>query len=61
MKRKELLILSIAVFMTIISWVVIELYKVKNSQIIQEEIQLPTVKRYNIDVSVIEQLKNRNP
>ena len=57
MKRKELLILSIAVFMTIISWVVIEVYKVKNSQIIEEDIQLPEVKRYNIDTSIIEKLK----
>lgn len=61
MKRKELLILSIAVFMTIISWVVIEVYKVKNSQIIEEDIQLPEVKRYNIDTSIIEKLKKRNP
>lgn len=61
MKRKELLILSIAIFFTIISWVVIEVYKVQNSQIIEEEIQLPEVKRYNIDTSIIEKLKKRNP
>jgi hypothetical protein len=61
MKKRELLILSIAVFLTIISWVVIEIYKVKNSQIIQEDIQLPEVKRYNIDTSIIEKLKKRNP
>ncbi len=61
MKRKEILIISIAVFLTIVAWVVIELYKVQNSQIIEEEIQLPEVKRYNIDTSIIEKLKKRNP
>lgn len=59
MKRKELLILAVAVFMTIVAWVTIEVYKVQNSQIIEEEIQLPEVKRYNIDTAIIEKLKNR--
>ncbi len=61
MKRKEILIISIAVFLTIVAWVVIELYKVQNSQIIEEDIQLPEVKRYNIDTSIIEKLKKRDP
>lgn len=59
MKQKEFLILAIGIFLTIVAWVVIEVYKVQNTQIIEEEIELPTVKRYDIDTSVIDKLQQK--
>jgi hypothetical protein len=61
MKQREILILSVGVFMTIIAWVVIELYKVRNSQIVEEQIVLPKVQEYEVDVSVIEKLREKQP
>jgi hypothetical protein len=54
MKPREILIISIGIFMTIIAWVVIEIYKVNNSQ-------LPTVKKYEVDLTVIDKLRNKKP
>jgi hypothetical protein len=61
MKPREILIISIGIFMTIIAWVVIEIYKVNNSQLVQETIQLPTVKKYEVDLTVIDKLRNKKP
>lgn len=59
MKQKEFLIIAIGVFLTIVAWVVIEVYKVRNTQIVEQEIELPTVKRYDIDTSVIDKLREK--
>lgn len=61
MKPRELLIISIGVFMTIIAWVVIEIYKVNNSQLVEQTIQLPTVKTYDVDLTVIDKLREKTP
>lgn len=61
MKPREILIISIGIFMTIIAWVVIEIYKVNNSQLVEEAIQLPTVKKYEVDLTVIDKLRNKKP
>lgn len=61
MKPREILIISIGVFMTIIAWVVIEIYKVNNSQLLEETIQLPTVKKYDVDLTVIDKLREKKP
>lgn len=61
MKPREILIISIGIFMTIIAWVVIEIYKVNNSQIVEETMQLPTVKKYEVDLTVIDKLRNKTP
>ena len=61
MKPREILIISIGIFMTIIAWVVIEIYKVNNSQLVEETIQLPTVKKYEVDTTVIDKLREKQP
>jgi hypothetical protein len=60
MKRKEILVLSIGVFMTIAVWVSIELYRT-NTIDVRGDINLPQIQRHEIDLSVIEKLRNKTP
>lgn len=59
MKQRELLILSIVVFLTIISWLIIDIYNInknKNANF-KEEIKIPKVIKMDIDKSVIDSLR----
>lgn len=59
MKQREILIISIGVFLTIVAWVVIEIYKVRNVQLIEQDVQLPTVQRYEINTEIIDKLRKK--
>lgn len=59
MKRKEIFIFSIAVFLTIIAWVVIDIYHIQqkiNLQIGFKPVQVPN---YQMDQQIIEILKQK--
>lgn len=59
MKRKEIFIFSIAVFLTIVAWVVIDIYHIQqkiNLQIGFKPVQVPN---YQMDQQVIEILKQK--
>lgn len=58
MKRKELLVMSIGVFLTIVAWVIIEVYKIQN-QDVQGNVSLPKIEKHRIDTAVIEQLRQK--
>ena len=61
MKRKEFLFIAIGIFLTIVAWVVIEIYKIQNTQLVEQEVEIPRVKRYDIDTSVIDKLREKQP
>lgn len=58
MKQKELLIISVTVFITIITWIVADIYHISTTQKIAP-IQVPTatVKTTTIDTSVLDVLQ----
>lgn len=60
MKRKEILLLAIGIFLTIVAWVVVEVYKVQSS-VPEEDLTLPKIQKYDIDVSVIDKLREKQP
>jgi hypothetical protein len=60
MKRKEMLLLAIGIFLTIVAWVVVEVYKVQSSAP-EEDITVPKMQKYDIDVSVIDKLREKQP
>lgn len=60
MKQREILILSIGIFMTIIAWVVVEVYRT-NSVEAQGAIELPRIEKHDIDTSVIDKLREKTP
>lgn len=60
MNQKELLLLSLTIFMTIIVWVVSDLYGIFKSTPTNTEIEAVSLK-YAIDTKVLEILKTKTP
>ncbi len=60
MNQKELLLLSLTIFLTIIVWVVSDLYGIFKSTPTNAEIESISLK-YSIDTKVLEILKTKNP
>lgn len=58
MNRKELFYLSLTIFLTIISWLIIEIYKV-DLNIKSEKQEVIIDKKIEIDTSIINELKER--
>lgn len=61
MKQKELLLLSIGVFITVVAWVIVEIYRIQIVGVLEEEVPLPTVENYSLDMSILERLKEKIP
>lgn len=58
MKQKELLIISVTVFITIITWIVADIYHISTTQkIVPVETSTATVKKTTIDTSVLDVLQ----
>lgn len=61
MKQRELLILSIVVFLTIISWLVVDIANInRNSDpLLKKEIRVPKEIKMNIDKTVFDSLSQK--
>lgn len=59
MKRKELLYLSICVFMTIVAWLTADLYHSANQKTVQENIANPILLQYKIDPEVLKLIEDK--
>jgi len=60
MNQKELLLIAVTVFVTIIVWVISELYLIHKSTPTDEEIQSFSV-NYSIDTKVMDTLQKKTP
>ncbi|OGU53372.1 MAG: hypothetical protein A2006_04040 [Ignavibacteria bacterium GWC2_35_8] len=59
MNRKEVLLLSIGVFLTVVCWLIADIYHASTEDKIKTKISLPQVYRYNISKELLDNLKNR--
>ena len=61
MRQRELLILSVVIFLTIISWLIVDIYNVSrnNEPSFKNEIKIPKVIKVNIDTSVFDSLRQK--
>jgi hypothetical protein len=59
MRQKELLFLSIGVFLTMIAIVVNTIYHIQNGPSINREIQPVSIPKVNIDTSIFSTLSSR--
>lgn len=59
MKRKEIFLLSIGVFLTVICWLIADIYHVSTEDKIKSKITLPQVNQYKISKELLETLKNK--
>lgn len=59
MKRKEIFLLSIGVFLTVICWLIADIYHVSTEDKIKSRITLPQINQYKISKELLETLKNK--
>lgn len=59
MNRKELFILSITIFLTVITWVVSDIIHARAQQHSKLDMSVPSTKEYHIDENVFTILKAR--
>ncbi len=59
MNKKEILLLSIGVFLTVVAWLIADIYHASTEDKIKFKISLPQVYQYKINKDILETLKNR--
>ncbi len=60
MNKKDLLLLSIGIFCTVIAWLIADVYHAATTEKIKVQVQLPVLKTYTINTGVLETLKKRS-
>ena len=61
MKNKEFLIISVGIFLTIIAWIVIDIYHIKTTVIRTESIKSVSIPNYEIDKTIIDAVMSKKP
>ncbi len=59
MNKKEILFLSIGIFLTVIAWLIADIYHASTEDKIKSKISFPQVYQYKINKDILETLKNR--
>jgi hypothetical protein len=59
MNKKEILLLSIGIFLTVITWLIADIYHASTEDKIKSKINLPQVYQYKINKNIFETLKNK--
>jgi hypothetical protein len=60
MNQKELLVISLTIFLTIIAWVISELYLIRKDTPTEEQIESVSL-NYSIDTAVLDALESKVP
>jgi hypothetical protein len=61
MNGKELMILAAGVFLTIVAWMIIDLYHINEQEYINREIPPVEIPNFKINTSIFPTLSERNP
>lgn len=59
MNRKEVLLLSIGVFLTVIGWLIADIYHASTEDKIKSRIVIPQVQQYKISKEMLKTLRNK--
>jgi hypothetical protein len=59
MNKKEVLLLSIGVFLTVIAWLIADIYHASTEDKIKSKISLPQVIQYKISTDILQTLKSK--
>ncbi|KKP68565.1 MAG: hypothetical protein UR68_C0001G0015 [Candidatus Roizmanbacteria bacterium GW2011_GWA2_35_19] len=60
MKKKELLLLSIGVFLTVLAWLIADIFHAATQEKVRAKTQIPTLDKYQIKREILNVLKERN-
>lgn len=59
MNKKELMLLSIGIFLTVIAWLIADIHHASTEEKLKTKVELPAVKSYNISKEVLQQLQEK--
>jgi hypothetical protein len=59
MNKKEILLLSIGVFLTVVAWLIADVYHASTEDKIESKISLPQINQYKINKNLLETLKDK--
>ncbi len=59
MNKKELLLLSVGIFLTVIAWLIADIHHAATEEKLKTKVELPTVKTYDVNTSILQILKNK--
>ena len=60
MKKKELFLLSIGIFLTVITWLIADIIHTSTEDKIKSRITIPNLKQYKIDKNIFTILEQKN-
>ena len=60
MNKKELLLFSIGLFLTVIAWLIADIHHAATTEKIKERTEIPTLKRYEINKNMLDVLKSKS-
>ncbi|MCX7955697.1 MAG: hypothetical protein N2593_01130 [Patescibacteria group bacterium] len=59
MNKKEVLYITIGIFLTIIAWIVADIYYINNRKKSKIEIDIPKIENYKINKEVLRIIENK--
>ena len=60
MNKKEILLLSIGVFLTVVAWLIADIYHAATQEKIKQRVELPILKKYQVEEKILEELRVRS-
>lgn len=61
MNQKELLLIAASIFITIIAWMMVDIYKIKSVGTIEASSVKAGIVNLNVDAKILEKLKSKQP
>lgn len=61
MNRREFFLISVGVFLTVIAWLIADVYHVSAREYGKDNLNLPLIKQTAVNKEIIEMLKGRKP
>ncbi len=59
MNKKEILMISIGVFLTVIAWLIADVYHAATEEKMKVKVELPKAKKYEVDLTILDILQNK--
>lgn len=59
MNKKELLLISICIFLTVIAWVIADIYHAATTEKIKSGVEMPPLRQYKVNAEILNTLKTR--
>ena len=60
MNKKEILLLSIGVFLTVVAWLIADIYHAATEEKIKQRVELTILKKYQVEEKILEELRVRS-